>query len=596
MQSQISSYLYQYKNSANYFFRVRTSTLFCANFSDEFPQHFVASLRTSSLDDARWLAIYIRRDLVKFFRSLGSYDYRSESVNHNGAQSAISGLNVLDTGDFMFRLKARFSELLRMATLIIEHGHMKESNDFSAFTRSQTGSLEALSQAYSSEDMSAGVDKTITGIPKNAQSTTEPLNAQFLACIDMINTLASKLSLGHHREYSKAEKYGHTKFVTGAEKEGLLDSLVTHQYAKEELDKGRAASCEYESVDFDMKHQFEQFIAEKACEIDVKSVQKYRVAFTLLFSLYSAGCDLRAFTKADTQNVKAMLMKRSRNETQGTSDKLLSAKTKNGYLSNYRTFFSWVIKNTELDIKNPFAEVSFAKAKGKQKSAKRRSFSNEEVRAMLIYKSQRKNEAELFRNDAKWFVPISLYSGMRLNEMSALPLKHIKKIEDVWCFDLHGLDVKNESSERTIPIAQYLLELGLLEYIQNLSNSGEKLLFPEIRDGKSKPGSAGWGDPISRWFNRTLLKNIGINTEEEKALGRLVCFHCNRRTMISACVKGLAQHHLIKRIVGHSVEDDITLTVYSDIHEIPMKDLKALLDKHLTWHMNGESDVYLPLE
>ncbi len=125
----------------------------------------------------------------------------------------------------------------------------------------------------------------------------------------------------------------------------------------------------------------------------------------------------------------------------------------------------------------------------------------------------------------------------------------------------------------------------LLGYIDELKKAGEKLLFPEIRIGKKKPGSAGWGDPISRWFNRTLLKNIDINSEEEKELGRLVCFHCNRRTMISACVKGLAQHHLIKRIVGHSVEDDITLTVYSDINDIPLIDLKELLDKHLTWHL-----------
>lgn len=79
---------------------------------------------------------------------------------------------------------------------------------------------------------------------------------------------------------------------------------------------------------------------------------------------------------------------------------------------------------------------------------------------------------------------MALYSGMRLNKLSALPLSHIKQDEGgIWYFDLHGLDVKNEASERTVPIAQYLLELGILKYIDGLRAKGEVFLFPQIRKG-----------------------------------------------------------------------------------------------------------------
>tara|TARA_R110001583_G_scaffold195213_1_gene370518 strand:- start:3523 stop:4044 length:522 start_codon:yes stop_codon:yes gene_type:complete len=44
------------------------------------------------------------------------------------------------------------------------------------------------------------------------------------------------------------------------------------------------------------------------------------------------------------------------------------------------------------------------------------------------------------------------------------------------------------------------------------------------------------------------------------------------------------EHYLIKRIVGHSVDDDITLSVYADIDQIPLVKLKEVLDKNLTWH------------
>jgi integrase len=163
---------------------------------------------------------------------------------------------------------------------------------------------------------------------------------------------------------------------------------------------------------------------------------------------------------------------------------------------------------------------------------------------------------------------------------------YTQKIEDIWCFDLIGLDLKNDSSERTIPIAQYLLDLGLLDHIAELRKRGETLLFPEIRVGKDKPGSSGWGDPIGRWFSRTCLKNIGIIKADEKKKGKLVSFHSTRRTLISTCISNGEEHYLVKRIVGHSVEDDITMSVYADIENIPMKKLKEVLDKNLTWHLN----------
>lgn len=147
-----------------------------------------------------------------------------------------------------------------------------------------------------------------------------------------------------------------------------------------------------------------------------------------------------------------------------------------------------------------------------------------------------------------------------------------------------GLEVKNEASERTVPIAQYLLDLGILSYIDGLQAQGELYLFPQIRKGVEEPGSAGWGDPISRWFNRTLLKNIGIDSDIEMMKRALVSFHSSRRTLISTCVTNGEEHYLIKRIVGHSVDDDITLSVYADMDKIPLARLKDVLDKNLTWH------------
>ena len=324
------------------------------------------------------------------------------------------------------------------------------------------------------------------------------------------------------------------------------------------------------------------FLNEKKTEVAAKTFKKYERSFSLLLDHFPQGIDLREFTKVQTQSVKDMLSNLDKHQNVGKSGGRLSPKTKNAMLSNYHSLFSWLEDNTDIKVPNPFSNVSFSKQKN---APKRRSFSNCEARKILSYHFGHGSEAREFRTDAYWYPKLALYSGMRLNEISALPLSHIKQDNDgIWYFDLHGLDVKNEASERTVPVAQYLLDLGILQYIDGLRAKGEVFLFPQIRKGVDEPGSAGWGDPISRWFNRTMLKNIGIDSEAELAKRSLISFHSSRRTVISTCVTNGEEHYLIKRIVGHSVDDDITLSVYADIDQIPLVKLKEVLDKNLTWH------------
>ena len=81
-----------------------------------------------------------------------------------------------------------------------------------------------------------------------------------------------------------------------------------------------------------------------------------------------------------------------------------------------------------------------------------------------------------------------------------------------------------------------------------------------------------------------MLKNIGINKDEELEKGSLICFHCTRRTFISTCVNNGEEKYLVKRLAGHSVDDDITLSVYSDMDKIALKLLKDVIDRNLKWH------------
>jgi len=61
---KLSSYLYQYKSSKNYYFRIRLRSLDQMSY-DTSSDYFVASLRTDNVHDAAFLALFVVTQLKK---------------------------------------------------------------------------------------------------------------------------------------------------------------------------------------------------------------------------------------------------------------------------------------------------------------------------------------------------------------------------------------------------------------------------------------------------------------------------------------------------------------------------------------------------
>ncbi|MEO9944047.1 hypothetical protein [Paraglaciecola sp.] len=590
MQKSHSTYLYKYKNSSNYFFRAREGIFDRLGYVKS-GGYFVASLHTSDYEEARWLALFIKSRLTEI--TLMDKNVISNPVQNDN--ESLIGLGMVSKDEehallrqkhqrlrammqFRKALRVRFEELLKAGKAMIDY---ELESDISVPMPITEEKRLVFKQHCEENTPKALKVSLVDGLVPSFQNDNDG-EAQFAACVSMLNTLMSKLNdfKEQRDDFALNDEIEHDialetqQDVTSAVKlfENMRSSFDEHQRA-EKLKKD-----EY----FTLAYQAPLFLNEKKTEVAAKTFKKYERSFSLLLDHFPSGIDLRDFTKVQTQSVKDMLSNLDKHQNVGKSGGRLTPKTKNGMLSNYHSFFTWLSDNTDIKVPNPFSNVSFSKQKN---APKRRSFSNCEARKILSYDFGHGSEAREFRTDAHWYPKVALYSGMRLNELSALPLSHIRQDESgIWYFDLNGLDVKNEASERTVPIAQYLLDLGILRYIDGLRAKGEVFLFPQIRGGVDEPGSAGWGDPISRWFNRTMLKNIGIDSEAELAKRSLISFHSSRRTVISTCVVNGEEHYLIKRIVGHSVDDDITLSVYADMDQIPLAKLKEVLDKNLTWH------------
>ena len=126
-------------------------------------------------------------------------------------------------------------------------------------------------------------------------------------------------------------------------------------------------------------------------------------------------------------------------------------------------------------------------------------FSDQELKIIfnkqnyLHFTEVQKGRIELF-----WVPLISIFSGMRMGEITPLYLDNIKEIrgnhrEKRWCFDIVQEEdrpdkrLKNLSSRRIVPISQTLLDLGFIEFFnllkkKPLTSDGEKRkrLFEEL--------------------------------------------------------------------------------------------------------------------
>lgn len=503
MQNRPSTYLYKFKDSSNYYFRIRYG-----NF-DRSCQHclkdkyFVASLGTSNYDNARWLALYIKCNLI-IDKDINMKDvknrkaYKQDSCNETMEKPAyvqacadeitpfpeeLSPQYLLALQQYKKQLKDKFRLMLAAGKEIIDQGVSEQLlGSLVPMSEDELCTAKTDLDNYSQERERRALVGALLTSSQSDNVTDSQLDKKYVHSISMLNQLVTLLkqeSLKFDSYEDVAEKafadpaysFSQQQLMSGMLE--MLNVLPAFRSVREKVIDKTTVEEEAVQSHFSLFGQMEKFLKEKQNTIDDRTIAKYKASFTLLKEIFPQDSDVRVWKKQRVQQVKAKL-----------TESKPSPKTRNMYLSNYRTLFAWIIDNTDADISNPFSNSAFSKSKGKSEQPKRRSFTDHEVQALLTYKPQHGSEAKGFRRDANWYTKVCLYSSMRLNELSALPLANIKPIDDIWCFDLRGLNLKNESSERVIPIAQYLLDQGILEYVKMLEKEKETYFCPQIRHGK----------------------------------------------------------------------------------------------------------------
>lgn len=230
----------------------------------------------------------------------------------------------------------------------------------------------------------------------------------------------------------------------------------------------------------------------------------------------------------------------------------LHPRTINKYLQTYSALFDWAVLNGHC-TDNPFKGLSIRTNKMNRADV-RVGFSDKQLQTILksvLAKNGPKEEHH------KWGTLIAVYTGARLNEVAQLHLDDLKRVDDIWCFDINQKQgtakrVKTRASERVVPIRPRLLDYGLMDYFERMkAMRGNTRLFPQLTYSKSD----GYGRNLGRWVNERLLPDLGIKADN-------ITFHSFRHTMVNKLVAAnLALEH-IKAIVGHD-QGTTTLNTYN---------------------------------
>ncbi len=169
------------------------------------------------------------------------------------------------------------------------------------------------------------------------------------------------------------------------------------------------------------------------------------------------------------------------------------------------------------------------------------------------------------RPERYWVPLIGMLQGMRLNEICQLHCNDIKQVDNLWCISINDhmadKEVKNETSERVIPLHHELLKAGFLKYVEWAKKQHQRL-WPALHKRRD-----GYAHDFGKWYQQFNRKFI---TDEPRKV-----YHSLRHSFINHLKQKRVEESLISELVGHSTSGSMTMGRYGKRYQ-PKVLLEAL--------------------
>lgn len=226
----------------------------------------------------------------------------------------------------------------------------------------------------------------------------------------------------------------------------------------------------------------------------------------------------------------------------------MSTITANKQMSRLSSLFGYACSMRYIPAN--FAADQLIKIDGGRKRSKRKIYSNEDISALYRCLSFDKKQPERY-----WIPILGLFCGFRLNEICQLYKNDVFIKDNAWVIsinaDIEGKQLKNEISERIVPVPDFLIALGFGEYVEGCKT---ERLWPNLTLGRD-----GYGHLFSKWFQRLNRKHI---TDDK---GKV--FHSLRHNFINCLKQKGVDHSKIAALSGHKIDTMIN-DIYGKAYDI----------------------------
>jgi integrase len=224
----------------------------------------------------------------------------------------------------------------------------------------------------------------------------------------------------------------------------------------------------------------------------------------------------------------------------------ITRKTQGNHVRALCTFFNWCVEAKHLK-ENPASLVDWSRYSDPIKQTKDAFEAHDLCSLFNPSRTDPINDPRFF-----WAIHIAYRSSMRVREIAQLRVEDIKHASgvdelgspvDTYYFDIKkrvkGQSVKSNGSIRQVPIHSETINLGFLQYVDEVTKAGFTELFPRIEGEGKDPGH-----PVTIWFAK-YKKACGI-TSKRKTL------HCFRHTFTTLAEYSLVPDNVIDAINGHA--------------------------------------------
>ncbi|GAA4024740.1 hypothetical protein GCM10022212_22970 [Actimicrobium antarcticum] len=271
---------------------------------------------------------------------------------------------------------------------------------------------------------------------------------------------------------------------------------------------------------------------------------------------------LQAWPSNATKNpaLKNLNAERTMQEAAMRKLPLIGPRTCEKYLDRLRSFFTWAKDAGHWTKSNPFAKRR-TMTKEKRGEQQKRPFEDDDLTRIFdpALRTHHSDDPHKF-----WGPLIALFSGARVNEIAQLYIENIQQIGAVWVIkftdDHDDQRLKNAASKRVVPLHRKLIELGFLEYVEDVKRFGFPRLFPNLPYSRIN----GYGDAIGDWFNGRYLRSAAAGSKVPRAGidDPKKTFHSFRYVVINRLYCITNKKTLIAEITGHERGSDVLTNIY----------------------------------